>query len=64
MKGSFWWKVLLRLLDTYKGIAKVDFGTGDTILLWTDLWNGLVLQYEFPIRLQRIRRSLLRQYWS
>jgi hypothetical protein len=23
---------VLRLLDNYKGIAKVDFGSGDTIL--------------------------------
>jgi hypothetical protein len=37
LKGSFWWKGLLRLLDTFKGIAKANFGVGDTILLWFDL---------------------------
>jgi hypothetical protein len=36
-KGSFWWRSILKLLDTYKGIAKAEFGNGDTILLWHDL---------------------------
>jgi hypothetical protein len=48
MKGSFWWKGLLRLLDTFKGIAKDNFGIGDTILLWSDLWNGSILRHEYP----------------
>jgi hypothetical protein len=41
-KGSFWWKHILKLLETYKGVAKADFGRGDTILLWHDLWNNQV----------------------
>jgi hypothetical protein len=36
IKGSFWWRGLLKLLNSFKGIAKADFGTGDTILLWSD----------------------------
>jgi hypothetical protein len=32
MKGSFWWRSLLRLLTRYKGIASVTVGTGDTTL--------------------------------
>jgi hypothetical protein len=27
-------------LDTYKGISKAEFRTGDTILFWHDLWNN------------------------
>jgi hypothetical protein len=38
----------LRLLDNYKGIAKVEFGSGDTILFWNDLWNGQVLKLTYP----------------
>jgi hypothetical protein len=47
-KGSFWWRSILKLLDTYKGIAKAEFGKGDTILLWHDLWNNQVLKHSFP----------------
>jgi hypothetical protein len=36
------------LLDTFKGVAKVEFGSGDTILLWHDLWNNQVLELSFP----------------
>jgi hypothetical protein len=43
MKGSFWWRSLLRLLTCYKGIASVTVGTGDTTLFWKDLWNGRIL---------------------
>jgi hypothetical protein len=44
MRGSFWWKSVLRLLDNFKSIAKADFGSEDTILFWHDLWNGQVLK--------------------
>jgi hypothetical protein len=43
MKGSFWWRSILRLLNNFKGIAKVDYSSVDTILLWQDLWNDQVL---------------------
>jgi hypothetical protein len=48
MRGSFWWRSVLILLDNYKGIAKVDSGSGDTILFWQDLWNGQVLKLTYP----------------
>jgi hypothetical protein len=32
MKDSFWWRSMLRLLDNFKGIAKVDYGFVDTII--------------------------------
>jgi hypothetical protein len=39
---------MLRLLDNFKGIAKVDFSSRDTILFWQDLWNGQVLKLAYP----------------
>jgi hypothetical protein len=48
MKGSFWWRRILRLLNILKGIAQVQLGTGDSILFWKDLWNGRVLRISFP----------------
>jgi hypothetical protein len=47
-KGSFWWRALLKLLDTYKGIVAVKLGNGQTALLWHDLWNGAVSHLSFP----------------
>jgi hypothetical protein len=47
MKGSFWWSIL-RLLDTCKGISQKQLGSGDTILFWSDLWNGRVLKLSYP----------------
>jgi hypothetical protein len=32
MKGSFWWRSILKLLTTFKGIAEVEAGSGSTIL--------------------------------
>jgi hypothetical protein len=31
-KGSFWWKGITKHLDTFKGIATANLGSGDTIL--------------------------------
>jgi hypothetical protein len=47
-KGSSWWRSILRLLDQYKGIAQGIAWSGDTILFWKDLWNGLILQHTYP----------------
>jgi hypothetical protein len=47
MKGSFWWRDILRLLHSFKGIAQVQLGTCDTILFWEDLWNGQILKFKY-----------------
>jgi hypothetical protein len=40
---------MLRLLNSFKGIAQAHLGgSGDTILFWNDLWNGRVLRLQFP----------------
>jgi hypothetical protein len=44
MKGSCSWRSMLRLLNSFKGIAHAHLGSGDTILFWNDLWNGRVLR--------------------
>jgi hypothetical protein len=35
------------LLNTFKGIAQVKLGTGDTILFWSDMWNGRIMKISF-----------------
>jgi hypothetical protein len=46
-KGSFWWRGVLKLLNTYKGITHAHLGSGDTILFWSDLWNGRILKQAY-----------------
>jgi hypothetical protein len=47
-KWSFWWRSLLNLLTTYKGVSPAIFRVGDTIVFWIDLWNGKILNLDFP----------------
>jgi hypothetical protein len=47
-KGSFWWKDLLKLLDKFKGLAKVQINNGTSCFLWKDLWADEVLNQKFP----------------
>jgi hypothetical protein len=47
-RGSFWWRDLLKLCDTYRGIAKCSIGDGSSVLFWSDIWNDLLLQDKFP----------------
>jgi hypothetical protein len=47
-KGSFWWRDILSLLDSYKGISSPLIQSGSTVLLWYDLINGQICQHVFP----------------
>jgi len=46
--GSFWWKDIIKLLNKYKGMARVIIGDGKSCLLWEDLWGDEVLSQKFP----------------
>jgi hypothetical protein len=48
LRVSFWWRDLLKLLDSYKGLAMVSVQNGTSCFFWLDLWNGQVLQQIFP----------------
>jgi hypothetical protein len=37
--GSFWWKDVLKQVDNFRGVAKVQHGRGDTLLFWSDNWE-------------------------
>jgi hypothetical protein len=39
-KGSFWWKALLKLTSSFKGISEADIKDGQIVLLWQNLWNN------------------------
>jgi hypothetical protein len=44
LEGSFWWMAHLKLIDTYKAMARCNLGNGNG----TDLWGDSCLQYKFP----------------
>jgi hypothetical protein len=48
MEGSFWWKAHLKLIDTYKAMARCSLGNGRSVLFWTDLWGETCLHHKFP----------------
>lgn len=47
-KGSFWWQEILKLLDSYKGLASVTVLDGASCLLWDDLWLHKVPRHHYP----------------
>lgn len=47
-KGSFWWRDILKLLDTFKGMAMVSLNDGRTCFVWSDMWNGRVPCQSYP----------------
>jgi len=47
-KGSFWWRDILKLLDKFKGMARVEVNCGRSCFLWQDMWGNEVLSQKFP----------------
>jgi hypothetical protein len=39
---------LLKLCDIFKGIAQCSIGNGSTIKFWSEVWNGNLLEQNFP----------------
>lgn len=47
-RGSFWWRDIVKLLDTFKGIARPMVQYGCTIQFWNDLWDGRIYAHNYP----------------
>jgi hypothetical protein len=47
-KGSFWWKDLLKFIDTFRSVAQCVVRDGSSVMFWSDLWNGNLLKQKFP----------------
>jgi hypothetical protein len=59
MKGSFWWRDNLRLLNLYKGVARVIVGAGNTCSLWLDQWEGQTPCRTMPELFSFVRNQFL-----
>lgn len=49
-RGSFWWRDILKLLDSFKGLSLVSLKDGASCLFRHDLWEGRILSQAFPER--------------
>jgi hypothetical protein len=38
LKGSFWWRDVLKQVDNFRGVSFIQPGRGDTFLFWSDGW--------------------------
>lgn len=38
--GSFWWKEIISLFESYQSFAICNPSKGDTILFWSDKWTN------------------------
>ena len=47
-KGSFWWRDIIKLLDKFKGLAKININDGGSSLFWDDLWGEDTLAHKYP----------------
>jgi hypothetical protein len=52
LKGSFWWRDVLKQVDNFRGVARIKPGKGDTFLFWLDSWklndSFICLKDKFP----------------
>jgi hypothetical protein len=48
LKGSFWWRDMLKLLGKYKSCSSVLIQSGTTCSLWHDPWSDPVPSQAFP----------------
>jgi hypothetical protein len=48
LKGSFWWRDIVRLLGKFKSCASVTVQSGSTCSLWHDSWCDTVPSQAFP----------------
>jgi hypothetical protein len=45
--GSFWWRDVLKTMNTYKGFSRVIIEDGRTTRLWLDQWDNRVPEVAF-----------------
>lgn len=46
--GSAWWRDVLHLCPTFRGVSTTEVRSGQSTLFWKDLWLDAVLSEKFP----------------
>lgn len=46
--GSFWWKDILKLADTYKQFTTCVPAKGNSVMIWKDPWSANIIKDQFP----------------
>jgi hypothetical protein len=59
VEGSFWWKTHLKLVDTFKGLAKCNLGNGKSSFFWQDNWDDNCLMHSMPHLVTYARNHLV-----
>ena len=56
LSGSFWWRGIRNLMDSWRLITHCKLGSGSSVLFWEDLWHKEILAKNFHgyFRLPRI----------
>ena len=57
--GSFWWKDILKLSNSFKGMSRVIIKDGATCFLRQDLWTGQILDQSFPELFSYAKNTLI-----
>ena len=47
-RGSFWWKDVLKLFNSFKYMASVTVVDGSICLFWSDTWHGHPFSAQWP----------------
>jgi hypothetical protein len=48
LRGSFWWKDILKMLDYVQKMARINIQDGSTCFLWLDLWDQRIHHQSYP----------------
>ena len=48
ISGSFWWRAVFSLADTYRQHTKCIIASGVSVLFWSDLWLEQKLEVKYP----------------
>jgi hypothetical protein len=63
-RGSFWWRDNLKLLPSFKDMARVSIQDGKSCLLWHDIWNDVPCSEAFPELFSFVRNQNSSFYWA
>jgi hypothetical protein len=48
LRGSFWWRDVMKLVDKYRAVCTATAGSGDTIIFRNDTWDGMLFSKQYP----------------